>query len=187
MLVHAQSTNHISLTNRHAHALGDFTLSTSRPNFGGRCGSRIVYVYACMCLLVNLSHSCFVSCIIFLWLDAALKQLLPSNSSCTIGSSKQNKHRPRIVAAASIHSAQIHALIIATDAHWAISRPVCVLRLISTADSRTERLCILLPASIRPSCITHSTLFSRHYYQPASQWNKHHPQIVAALKQTTKE
>ena len=49
------------------------------------------------------------------------------------------------------------------------------------ADSRTERLCILLPASIRPSCITHSTLFSCHYYQPASQRNKRRPWIVATL------
>ena len=128
-------------------------LSTSRPNFDGRCGSRIVYVYACMCLLVNLSHSCFVSCIIFLRLDAALRQLLPSNSSHTIRSSKQNKHHPRIVAVASIHSTRTHVLIIATNAQWAISRPVRVLRLVFMADSRTERLCIILPASIRPSCI----------------------------------
>ena len=35
-------------------------------------------------------------------IDAALKQLLPSNSSRTIGSSEQNRRHPRIVAAASI-------------------------------------------------------------------------------------
>ena len=56
-----------------------------------------------------------------------------------------------IVAVASIHSTWMR---VAADAHWAISRAVCVLRLISTIDSRTQRLLILLPASIRPSCIT---------------------------------
>ena len=39
-----------------------------------------------------------------------------------------------------------------TLTHWAISRAVCVLRLISMADSRTERLRVLLPASIRLYC-----------------------------------
>ena len=59
--------------------------------------------------------------------------------------------------------------LIAADAHWAISRVVCVLRLVSMADSRNERLRVLigidydsiapgairtkLPASIRPSFI----------------------------------
>ena len=40
----------------------------------------------------------------------------------------------------------------------AIEMAVRVLRLISMADSRTERLRVLLPASIRPSCIAHMYL-----------------------------
>ena len=56
----------------------------------------------------------------------------------------------QIVAMASIHDAETR---VPSDAHWAISRVACVLRLASMADSRTERLCVLLPASIRPSCI----------------------------------
>ena len=54
------------------------------------------------------------------------------------------------VVMASIHDAETR---VPSDAHWAISRVACVLRLASMADSRTERLCVLLPASIRPSCI----------------------------------
>ena len=54
---------------------------------------------------------------------------------------------------ASMHSARTHVLIIPTIAHWAISSAVHVLRLVSTANSRTERLCILLPASIMAICM----------------------------------
>ena len=41
-------------------------------------------------------------------------------------------------------------VLIAADAH---SRPVCVLRLVSTADNKTERLRVLLSASIMAICI----------------------------------
>ena len=54
---------------------------------------------------------------------------------------------------ASMHSAQTHVLIIPTIAHWAISSAVHVLRLVSTANSRTERLHVLLPASIMAICM----------------------------------
>ena len=58
---------------------------------------------------------------------------------------------PRIVAAVGIHGAWTHVMsMIAADAHWAISRAVCVPRFVSPADSRTERLRVLQPASIRP-------------------------------------
>ena len=54
-------------------------------------------------------------------------------------------------------------------------------------DSRTERLHILLSASIRPSMSLYVSYSA--VYPPASQQNKHvhHPQIVAALKQTAKK
>ena len=42
----------------------------------------------------------------------------------------------------------IYAVHECADTHWAICRVVCVLRLISTADSRTDRLRVLLSASI---------------------------------------
>ena len=46
------------------------------------------------------------------------------------------------------HRAQTCIQIIADDDHQASTRAVCVLRLIFTADSRTEILCVLLPVSI---------------------------------------
>ena len=61
------------------------------------------------------------------------------------------KRAPWIVATTSEHGAQMRMLILAANAHWAISRAVCVLRLVSAADSRTKRL----PLSIRLFCITH--------------------------------
>ena len=73
-------------------------------------------------------------------------------------SSEQNKSHPRIVFTASIHGARTCVLIIVINAQCVISRVVRVLRLTSMADSRTERLCILLPVSIRSGCITHMYL-----------------------------
>ena len=58
---------------------------------------------------------------------------------------------------------QVCVQIIADDGRRASARAVCFLRLvsmsISTADHTTEKLCILLPASIRPSCIAGMYLF----------------------------
>ena len=94
---------------------------------------------------------------VFHRLDATLEQSPPSNRSCTIGSSEQNKRRPQIVAAVTICSTRTCVLIfVATlPCSWA----VCVLRPISTADSRTGRLRVLLPVSIRPNCIPRMYLF----------------------------
>ena len=90
---------------------------------------------------------------------------------------------PWIVAMASTCSAQTSVLIIPP---WRVQRLFHVLRLVSTADSRTERLCVLLPASIRPSCIACMHLIQLSYL-PASQRNKRYPRVVAVLKQTAKE
>ena len=73
------------------------------------------------------------------------------NTSRTIGNSEGNKHSPWIVAMASAYGTQMH---VPADAYWAISRDVRVLRLVSTSQRETEMLRILLPASIRLSCIT---------------------------------
>ena len=70
---------------------------------------------------------------------------------------------------------------------WRVQRLFHVLRLVSTADSRTERLCVLLPASIRPSCIARMYLIQLSLYLPASQRNKHCPRVVAVLKRPAKE
>ena len=71
----------------------------------------------------------------------------PSNNSHTIGSSEQNKNRPRIVAMASIHSTHTHVEIISDNGHQASGKAICVVRVVSTAASRTERLCVLQTAS----------------------------------------
>ena len=55
----------------------------------------------------------------------------------------------------------MHMLIVVADAHWAISPGLFVFyaRLIFTADSRSERLRVLLSASIMPICIARIYLF----------------------------
>ena len=57
----------------------------------------------------------------------------PSNISLTIRSSEWNKRHPKIVATPSISGTCTHL--------WILSGAVHVVRCISTADSRTERLC----------------------------------------------
>ena len=81
--------------------------------------------------------------------------------------------RPRIVAT--------HVLIMATNTHWVISRAVRVLGLVSWQQE--------WEAAHTTTSIYHATactLIGCHCYPPASQWNKRHPQIVAALKRTAK-
>ena len=99
------------------------------------------------------------------------------------------RRHPWIVATASTHSTGMCVLIIPTDAHWAISRAVHVLRLVSTVDSRAERLCILLPASIRPSCIARMYLIQPSLLSAGkinAALNSSRPRLVAALKWTVK-
>ena len=68
----------------------------------------------------------------------------PSTSSHTIKSSEQNKCRPRIVAATSICSTCIPERMISNDNQRASAKAVCDVWLISTADSKTEGLYVLL-------------------------------------------
>ena len=62
------------------------------------------------------------------------------------------------------------------------TRAVCVPRLVSKADSRTERLYVLLSESIRPSCITQCALFSHCWYLQAFQRNKTLPSNISLTK-----
>ena len=55
-----------------------------------------------------------------------------------------NRRHPRIVATVTIHGTRTHTGIISDDSHWASVRAVCVIQLVSMADIRTERLCLLL-------------------------------------------
>lgn len=109
--------------------------------------------------------------------------------SHTIRSSKQNKCRPRILATISTCGTRMCILRIVTDTHWAIARIVCVLRLVSKADSRkqdweAERM-LTTAHFLRPSCIIHmyhiqplllSTSFQTNY----SQWLRHAPILILA-------
>ena len=62
-----------------------------------------------------------------------------SSNRCMLPS---NSHRPRIVAADTIHSTCMQ--IFADDSHQANTRAVYVVGLVSMADYRTERLRLLL-------------------------------------------
>ena len=46
---------------------------------------------------------------------------------------------PQIVPVATIRGTRTHMQIISDDSHWASTRAVCVVRLVSTANNRTER------------------------------------------------
>ena len=110
----------------------------------------------------------------------------PSNSSCTIRNSERNKHRPRIVAAASKRGTRTRVRIISDDGHYASTRTVCVVRAVPTADSRTERLRILLTASsnchrlTRTYCIQLSSMSPGFPNKETPPSNSSCPQIVAA-------
>ena len=82
-----------------------------------------------------------------------------------------NRHHPWMVAAqlealseinvvlnSSRSSCTWHMQMISDDGHQASTRAVCVVWLISAADSRTERLCVLLTASNSRHCIAHTCL-----------------------------
>ena len=54
-----------------------------------------------------------------------------------------NRCRPRIVAAATIRGTHTLMQIFSDDVHRTSARAVCDVKLVSTADSRTERLRLL--------------------------------------------
>ena len=54
-----------------------------------------------------------------------------------------NRRRPRIVAAATIRGTHTLMQIFSDDVHRTSARAVCDVKLVSTADSRTERLRLL--------------------------------------------
>ena len=113
----------------------------------------------------------------------------PQKSSCTIGSSERNKRCPWIVAAASIHCTHTHMRIISDDDQQTSARAVCVVRFVSTADSRTEKLYILLTASnsCHVTVLFVHALSSRHWCLWVFQGSKRCPRIVAAQKQAAKK
>ena len=82
----------------------------------------------------------------------------------------------------SIHSTCTHVWIISDNGSQASSRAVCVVRLISTVASRTERLRVLLAASNIHHCITRTYLVQPLLMSVGSQRNKCLPQIVIALE-----
>ena len=82
---------------------------------------------------------------------------LPSNSHrprIIAAQSEALSNRPRIVAAASKRDMHTRVRIISDDGHHA-SQAIHVVRAVSMADSRTERLHILLTASSNHHRLTH--------------------------------
>jgi len=72
-----------------------------------------------------------------------------------------NRRHPQIVAATSIRGTRT-CIIVSDKDHWASARAIGVVQLLSMADSRTERLRLLLTASKSCHCITRTYL---------SQWS----------------
>ena len=87
-----------------------------------------------------------------------------------------NSRCPRRVATASIHSTCTRRWMTITRLALGL---FCVVRHVSIAESRTERLCVLLTASNSHQCIT-STY--HHWWLLVFQRNKHCPRIVAIFK-----
>ena len=81
----------------------------------------------------------------------------------------------QIDATASRRGTHTRMRIISDDGHQASVRAVCVVQLVSTADSRTERLCVLLTASNSHHCIALAII-------DAGRRNNRHPQIVSQRK-----
>ena len=117
---------------------------------------------------------------IFLGIDSAFELLPLSNSSYTVGSTGRNKHHPWIITKVSMQ--QMHTYM--NDSQQATVWAACVVRLVSTADSRTKRLRLLLTISNSCHCMS---LSSRGWCLQAFQTNKHHPQIVVAQKWAAKK
>ena len=69
-----------------------------------------------------------------------------------------NRCHPRIVATPTIRGTRTCMRIVSDDGRRASARAVRVLQLVSTADSRIERLCLLLTASNSRHCITRAYL-----------------------------
>ena len=55
-----------------------------------------------------------------------------------------NKHHPRIVSAASRHGIRIRVRLVSDHGHHAGARTVCVVRVVSTAVKKTERLLLVV-------------------------------------------
>ena len=51
------------------------------------------------------------------------------------------------MASTGIHGTRTRVEIISDNGHQASAKAICVVRVVSTADSRTERLCVLQTAS----------------------------------------
>ena len=68
---------------------------------------------------------------------------------------ERNKCRPRIVAAASKHGMHPSVRMIFDDSHYASARTVHVVQVVPTADSRIERLHVLLTVSSNCHHLTH--------------------------------
>ena len=79
---------------------------------------------------------------------------------------EQNKRCPRIVAVASKHGTHTHMQMITDNSHHASARTVCVVRVIATADSRTERLRVLLTGSSNCHRLTRTYLIQLSLMSP---------------------
>ena len=76
---------------------------------------------------------------------------------------ERNEHWPRIVATASKRGMHTHVRMISDNAHHTRARTVCVVRVLPTAESGTERLHVLLTVSSNHHRLTRTyILSSRH-------------------------
>ena len=76
---------------------------------------------------------------------------------------ERNEHRPRIVATASKRVMHTRVQMISDNAHHARARTVCVVQVLPTADSRTERLRVLLTVSSNHHRLTRTSILSRRH------------------------
>ena len=67
-----------------------------------------------------------------------------------------NRHHPQIhvVATARKHGTLTHVQMISDNGHYTSARTVCVVQVVPMADSRTERLRVLLTVSSNRHCLT---------------------------------
>ena len=79
---------------------------------------------------------------------------------------EQNKRCAQIVAATSKRVTRMRVRMLSDDGHHASARTVCVVRVVPTADSRTERLRVLLIATSNLHRLTRRYLIQLSWMSP---------------------
>ena len=125
------------------------------------CLSRVfIWVVYLGCLSELFIWGVYLSCLsgVFIWVvyQISSNSHRPRIVAAQSEALDWNKRHPQIVAPRLVNMARLW--MISDNGHHASTWTVCVVRVIPTADSRTERLCVLQTASCNYHCLIHAYL-----------------------------